>query len=402
MTGLGTLTSVASNSAASQRLALLVQTVATALKDPTAHAPMVLLVLVAAGAILMIVLSLVYLIVTLIRDWRNPPPVVVRQAAAPREKAEGVTAVRVLVWAAAVAIVATAAVSGYRYGVSDKTCARCHFTSAAIASHARDTHAKVACSACHVTPGPAGAVAAVAHGVRNVTFQAVSQSEEATSAEARVDSASCLSCHNSVTSGVVIAGSIRMRHSDVIAVGYACTDCHGGVGHVNRVVRPRYPTMGQCVQCHDGKKASSACSTCHSGDVGVPSGARAAQLDIPKATIHPDGCRGCHSMNTCIQCHGLELPHSDAFKNGSHARKALLEPQTCVKCHDITTFCNGCHQFTVKNGLPASPHGTVSAFIEMHKKSGSANDESASCSCHTQGGPRAHLCADCHGKQPER
>jgi hypothetical protein len=204
-------------------------------------------------------------------------------------------------------------------------------------------------------------------------------------------------------SGVVTVGGIRMRHTDVLGIGYECTDCHASAGHTPKTPSPRKAMMAQCVQCHDGKKAPSACSTCHSKDVGTSSASKTNIADMPKAPITPDGCRGCHTMKTCVDCHGLELPHSDQFKGGYHARKALLEPQTCVKCHSVKEFCNGCHQFGVSSsGLPTGPHGSVSAFVQMHRKAGSMNAESASCSCHTAGGPRKDFCAKCHAKQPER
>jgi hypothetical protein len=386
------------------RFALLMKTLGTALSDPAHNATTVLVLLGVVGLVLLILLLIAYLIVTLVQDWKNPPPPPVPRAPK-REARAGTPVIKAVAWTIVPAVVLVGAIVGYNYGTSDVACARCHFTKRAFASRAADTHAKVACSSCHVAPGAAGAFAAAASGLTNLRIELVSHPADSGSTEVQVQSSACLSCHGSVASGVVVAGGIRMRHSDVLAVGYACTDCHSTVGHGPRAVVPaRRATMAQCVQCHDGRKAPGACATCHSRDVGVKSGERAVTTDIPKATITPNGCRGCHPMTTCINCHGLELPHSDAFIQGYHARKALLEPQVCVKCHDTKTFCNGCHQFTVKNGLPTGPHGSVSDFVAMHKGAGpiSGGPDSASCSCHTKGGPRQPLCDDCHAKQPER
>jgi hypothetical protein len=310
-----------------------------------------------------------------------------------------------VIWAIVVGALLVGLGFAWSYGTSDATCARCHTMNHAFVSRKTDPHANVACSRCHVAPGASGAFSTVVSGAGNLGVQLFKHPEDRATGEAQVQNASCLSCHENVTSGIVVAGATRMRHSDVLAVGYACTDCHGSVGHGPDGVAPaRYPTMGQCVQCHDGTKATSQCAMCHSHDIGAPSAQRAVATDIPKATITPDGCRGCHKMTTCINCHGIELPHSQQFKAGYHARKALLEPQVCMKCHDVATFCNGCHQFTVKNGLPAGPHGDVNAFIAMHKGAGptTGGGDSSSCSCHTKGGPRQALCDDCHATQPSR
>jgi hypothetical protein len=387
----------------SARAALLMKTLATALHDPTHNAMTVLVVLGVVGLVLLILLLIAYLVVTLVADWKNPPP-----PPAPRvthRRTEGVSVIKAVAWTIVPALAIVGVILGYGYGTSDATCARCHFTSRAIASHRSDTHAKVACSRCHVAPGPGGAFAAVTSGLSNLSTELVAHPSDTGSTEVQVQNSACLSCHAGIATGVVVAGGIRMRHSDVLAVGYSCTDCHSTVGHGPRALVPtRRATMAQCVQCHDGGRASAACATCHSRDVGVKSGERAVAADIPKATITPDGCRGCHAMTTCISCHGIELPHSEAFIQGYHARKALLEPQVCVKCHDTQSFCNGCHQFTVKNGLPSGPHGSVSEFVAMHKGAGptSGGVDSASCSCHTKGGPRQPLCDDCHAKQPDR
>ena len=383
-----------------ERVAVMVQTVATALRDP-AHNPLVMLATLGVAAlVLLIVLMLVALIVGLVQDWRNPPPAPTRRVSTPATPRN--LLLKLSVWAIVIGVVLGGAVLGWRYAISDKACARCHFTKAAFASRATDAHAKVACSACHVTPGARGAFLSAVAGARNLRSQLAGPPKRASSS-AQVQSDVCLVCHKSITTGVVVAGSIRMRHSDVLGVGDECTECHT-VGHGASVVRVRKSNMVQCIQCHDGTKASSACATCHSKDVGVAAGQSGALLDMPKATIVVDGCRGCHSMAPCIRCHGLELPHSSGFIAGAHARKALLEPQTCVKCHRVTSFCNGCHQFTVSTGgLPTSAHGTTSQFVADHSKLGRTFDQvSASCSCHTKGGPRAPFCADCHGPQPSR
>ncbi|MDZ4064290.1 MAG: hypothetical protein U1E22_06420, partial [Coriobacteriia bacterium] len=66
----------------------------------------------------------------------------------------------------------------------------------------------------------------------------------------------------------------------------------------------------------------------------------------------PTDCRGCHSIETCNDCHGLEMPHPREFAaTGAHAKQAGFEGQRlCVKCHDVEKFCNRCHQFGEAHG----------------------------------------------------
>jgi Pyruvate/2-oxoacid:ferredoxin oxidoreductase delta subunit len=52
-------------------------------------------------------------------------------------------------------------------------------------------------------------------------------------------------------------------------------------------------------------------------------------------------------MKTCIDCHGIELPHSRKFVAGYHAGFAYKDLDTCLKCHDLYQFCSDerCHNF---------------------------------------------------------
>ncbi len=402
---------------AAERLNMLIGDASTALRDPAHHPITMLLLLAAAAAALLLVLTVVFLFWALIQDYLHPPARKQQQPVkevAPEEARRGFLGAG-LVWTTVAAVVLFGAILGWRTAVSDTTCARCHYTRAAFASRASDSHAKVACSQCHVVPGVRGTFLAMGAGAKNLRVQldgSAGGSQPASngaSSTAQVQNSACLSCHKNIATGVVVAGGIRMRHSDVLDIGYACTDCHSTAGHGPDVVRARYPTMTQCIQCHDGTKAPSRCPTCHSQDVGIASrrGAGQVEVDLPKVTIKTDGCRGCHTMSTCIQCHGIELPHSQQFIQGYHARKALLEPQTCVKCHGVRDFCNArCHAggFGVDAaGLPTSGHGTTSQFIASHSRGiGAIDTESSSCSCHTKGGSRQQFCNYCHGTQPSR
>ncbi len=388
------VTATLSVDAAINRVNALVEFSVNALQHPGEDPLAALLVIATVGVAALLILVVSWLVVDSARDaGRRRIEVREEQApAVPRPLWR-----RCLPLGAVVLIAGAFAVAGWSYGTSDKACASCHVTSAAVASHAEGTHARTRCSACHVGPGVRGAYVAAVGGSRNLVVEFTASYSDAMP-YADVSSGSCVTCHEEVTSGTLTARGIRMRHTDVLDVGYECTDCHGTVGHGSAVRRERYPQMAQCIQCHDGSDAPSECDSCHSTDVGTAT--RTPGDDYVKADIQTDGCRGCHSMDSCIDCHGLELPHSEEFVTGFHARKALLQAQSCMKCHGISD-CDQCHKFRelTPQGTPVNPHAeSVSGYVAWHRNA--RGPGVGSCSCHDLN--RERFCNYCHGPQPER
>lgn len=368
-------------------------------RDPSANPRLALFALAALGIAALTVLMVIVLVVLLVQDALRPRPKA--KVVASREQGPKSRRVRGLGWILGIALI-VAVVVGYQYGVQDSTCARCHFTQRAFASRKTDdAHTNVSCSACHVPPGANGVMSAVGTGLWNLSTQLKGKAPD-NLVSAPVSSSACLRCHRDVLSGVVTARNIRMRHSDVLAEGYICTDCHNTQGHGSQVTLARYPQMSQCITCHDGVKEKAGCSTCHSSDVGRAS--RVPADLFAKVQIKVTDCRGCHSMQPCIRCHGLELPHSEQFMKGYHARKALLQPQICMKCHTTITFCNNCHHFlTQANGYPKAPHDHESDFVSWHSiGTTSTSPPPNDCQCHmTKVQDPAEFCAICHATQPE-
>lgn len=368
-----------------------------ALSDPASDPLSALLALASIVLVLLVLVLVTYLAVITVEGRRRPAPV--QDSQLTRAGKSGPARVLGLV----VGIIAIAAIGyGWTYSASDAMCARCHFTSRAIDSHAEGAHADIACRSCHVGPGVRGAFTARIRGGVNLATQILGNaSDEPVSAEVR--NGACIACHENVASGVTVARSIRMRHSDVLELGHACTDCHNTEAHGTEVRRARYPRMGLCIGCHDGIKAASECDVCHSEDVGVA--VRRLQRPFAKTNIEKDDCRGCHPIDTCNACHGLEMPHSQEFVEGFHARKGLTQTAVCLRCHDIAGFCNTglCHMFPV-SGQGAKTwrryHEATGDFVAWHQNARDIGPGFGPCSCHETDVEK--WCNYCHGPQPER
>jgi hypothetical protein len=368
-----------------------------ALVDPAANPLAALFSLAVIVLALLILLLVAYLVVVSVGDRRAPrdaaSPVMTQRELSPRQRSR-----RLFLRVGTGLVLLAAAAYGWTYSSGDVACGRCHYTQRAIDSHEGGAHAEVSCRACHVGPGASAAVFARISGAENLLSQMTGRPDDGIRS-AEVANGACIECHADVLEGVLVARSIRIRHSDLLALAYACTDCHNTEGHGQQVRRALYPRMMQCLPCHDGKTAPSGCPACHSEDVGVA--VRRLQRPFAQTNVDREDCRGCHSMEPCIACHGLELPHSREFKDGYHARKGLYETKVCVKCHDIKAFCNICHRFDAE-GRGATTwkrtHANMGDFVTWHS---TADPERAgSCRCHTDN--RQQFCDYCHGPQPER
>lgn len=56
---------------------------------------------------------------------------------------------------------------------------------------------------------------------------------------------------------------VIFTHKRHIKAGLQCSQCHGGIGESTRATREVDHTMGSCMKCHEVKKASVDCLTCH-------------------------------------------------------------------------------------------------------------------------------------------
>ena len=194
-------------------------------------------------------------------------------------------------------------------------CAGCHTIAPSYESWARSTHKDVSCVVCHVRPGLHGWFTdKVWAGAKDAAIYLMGTPTDAHNLVAKVESATCLSCHRHILRvseiaprdlplpvrevGLVVNHRQHMEAFRVRGQAEGCTTCHSGVvhdapikgypiviprGHVSADSTPWYPaypeesylrtrTLSDCFRCHDGqtqhggKVLDRKCETCHLPD----------------------------------------------------------------------------------------------------------------------------------------
>lgn len=227
------------------------------------------------------------------------------------------------------------------------------------------------------------------------------------------------------------------QHNDMPDID--CITCHTDVTTSTDVQTLAVPAMATCNTCHNDRKASNTCESCHTNFVALLP-ADHKQSDFLRT--HRDGtrlgalttsCQTCHAETFCQQCHlGLGLktfggrdqltepagrqPLTDSprqtrlqnvhdlnyrFTHGIDAKSRQAE---CASCHTTQEFCVQCHQaggnINQARFKPAS-HG-VPGFTTLGRGSGGgvhaeeARRDMESCiTCHDVQG-RDPSCMTCH------
>jgi cytochrome c nitrite reductase small subunit len=270
-------------------------------------------------------------------------------------------------------------------------CSTCHTVSLEAKTWRKGVHRSVACISCHEPDPVVRFPQYAARRVINQVKYEVSHPKRARLSE--VDDSGCIGCHRdditTITVGPADTRSIRMRHSDVVGAGYHCTDCHRTTGHAVVAKAPSgLGGMTRCLECHRDGKAPTACDTCHVED--VMSFAARRTGPYPKTALAAKDCQTCHATDRCTSCHGLQLPHSDAFVEGGHARQAAFEKKrSCWRCHKPGE-CSKCHVLGKERFSAHAPD-----WKTTHPSGVTNLDNPGNCrSCHNKSeGP---FCRRCH------
>lgn len=98
-------------------------------------------------------------------------------------------------------------------------------------------------------------------------------------------------------------------------------------------------------------------------------------------------CYTCHSEKFCVDCHGIEMPHPEDFKE-THGDAGKKDPKVCANCHgDINVFCDECHHGT-SLGVP---YNAGTDWRTKHPETVASVGASVCFECHNP-----TYCANCH------
>ncbi len=267
-------------------------------------------------------------------------------------------------------------------GAVPTSCYPCH--GAQSSAWADSVHANIGCHFCHQRPGVIGVLQQRTEMLVMVRSWVFSAPHE----RASIPDAHCVACHGGVLDGVLERNAIRVRHSDIVEQGRACTHCHSTATHGEAVGVARTALMEECMACHDGSRASAECDVCH------VSGERRERPDaetpwrithgVTWQYTHGMGdlstCTACHPQGYCVRCHGIDLPHPSAWGN-THGRVAVAVPDSCTACHE-SGLCTGCHSTTMPH-----PEG----FLPRHSAEVAESGVEPCLECHLRVG-----CDACH------
>ncbi|MGM0575752.1 MAG: cytochrome c3 family protein [Myxococcota bacterium] len=164
--------------------------------------------------------------------------------------------------------------------------------------------------------------------------------------------------------------NLRFNHKVHVDRGIGCTTCHQNMAALDLATRDNaLPTMGTCLECHDGDTAPSECKTCHltNPDGRIDTTLQNQRLEpagwyfgdahdddwlhdhANPARMRADTCNACHAPKDCIDCHnGVKKPLKIHPNNWilTHPVAARKNAPNCSSCHRSQTFCVDCHQQT--------------------------------------------------------
>lgn len=267
-----------------------------------------------------------------------------------------------------------------------QACNPCHAKTGEYAQWAESPHATVSCASCHTDRGLlfglgnslklVGEVSAIVRGerVRNVAW---------------ISDDGCLLCHKDYETLITMSGGLRMSHVGLAEAGFRCAECHAEVAHRSPDAKMAGYKMSTCATCHNNVNVSGQCDTCHTGKT---DSSEARTLDPEWAATHGPNwqqmhgmgdlstCVLCHDPRKCEGCHGVGLPHNQAFA-AEHGAQAIADRTACGPCH-TTSYCESCHGIDM-------PH--PDGFLPEHSSIAVGFEDPACARCHT-----TTNCNECH------
>ena len=191
------------------------------------------------------------------------------------------------------------------------------------------------------------------------------------------DSKNCEKCHKDPTSPVSFENPERVidfsHQFHLNKFEMACKDCHKGMNRTDYASRKNWPTMPECLTCHQDMDASAECETCHPKvEVIRPQTHQVNWIhehkqhsltgDMPCSMCHQDSwCEDCHAGAQLVKLKEpalFEVSGSPAIRGRvgqvlqrqhelnyrfTHPLDAVGKERQCSVCHS-SSFCIDCHR----------------------------------------------------------
>ncbi len=290
---------------------------------------------------------------------------------------------------------------------SPALCGSCHEMEPAAAAWAESAHVNVGCVSCHETPRAwyARPMRLAERGrllARDVTRHLQGRYGEpadpsAVGRTSPMPDEVCLQCHTAdrrATSGF----RILIDHVEHAERTGSCVACHVYTAHPDAELGRPLSLMTRCFDCHGTAAepaASAACATCHPADFDLRPPSHLADPwmrdhGLP-AEANRELCAMCHQQAYCDSCHGVEMPHPEAWGGpgpAGHGPVGTARPEVCIRCHtERPDPCSACHHV----GYDAAE----GPWLEQHAVVARGEGTASCMECHE---PTA--CARCHRQPP--
>jgi hypothetical protein len=167
------------------------------------------------------------------------------------------------------------------------------------------THARIACSACHVEPGVGGYVSFAAQAIP-AFYSQLFQGPRPENLLSTPGTEACNRCHTSYRQ-VSATGDLLIPHqAHVEVLEVNCSVCHADLVHSVNEKGFNAPEMETCLElCHDGEQASTECLDCHTAKQVPEDHNREDWLQVHEVMSETIDCGECHawSPDFCADCH---------------------------------------------------------------------------------------------------
>jgi nitrate/TMAO reductase-like tetraheme cytochrome c subunit len=260
-------------------------------------------------------------------------------------------------------------------------CFSCHEMDVYYDSWKNSPHKDLQCVECHISPGTQNMIIHKAKSLRQVYvhFKGVKPGD----IKGHVPDINCTRCHKE-SKELVEYHSLKITHRKHQAMGLKCVFCHINVVHGAESDFLHAPPMATCITCHEGKKASNKCGTCHAGEIERDRSPFSGQwIEKHRQNIRSQGedsCRKCHHADYCKSCHRTFFPHPRDYESTPHIGDAKKNEASCRRCHE-TKFCDACHAMKFQH-----PIEWERTHVDEAEK-----DRKKCAECHSE-----DFCADCH------